>query len=174
MVLAIGTYIVGSLLTYKPYDLDKLLHRGIYSDTPEAPKETWSFARVMDIMIGIGSEYTFGDKVITWSVFLFTFLYQMLLTFVVVVIWNAFDPWPKEWWNSYFYITSLVVPGLTGIISTVWFSIGGYVDIRRLFRDLARRVEDPDDNGQVEEDISGNGENDIPSGGISPNAEEVC
>ena len=35
------------------------------------------------------------------------------------------------------------------VISTVWFLIGGIRDIRRLFIDLANRVEDPNDNGQV-------------------------
>ena len=34
MVLSLGGYIVGSYLTYKPYNLDKLLHRGIYADAP--------------------------------------------------------------------------------------------------------------------------------------------
>ena len=35
MMLAVGSYIIGSLLTYKPYNLDKLLHRGEYCDGPE-------------------------------------------------------------------------------------------------------------------------------------------
>ena len=46
MVLSVGGYIVGSYLTYKPYDLDKLLHRGVYADAPEPPKERWTLRNV--------------------------------------------------------------------------------------------------------------------------------
>ncbi|MBN8710781.1 MAG: hypothetical protein J0I10_15455, partial [Verrucomicrobia bacterium] len=50
--------------------------------------------------------------------------------------------------------TSLVVTGIVGIISTFWFFIGGVIDIRRLFRDLAARVDNPLDNGMVEGHVS--------------------
>ncbi len=175
MILAIGTYIIGSLVTYKPFDLDKLLHRGIYSDNPEVEvvKEKWSFRKIMNTLVCISPEYTTGDKVISWSVFIYTFVYQLLLTFIVVVIWNVFSPWSKEWWNSYFYITSLVVPGIIGVISTVWFTIGGYVDTRRLFRDLGQRTENPTDNGQVEDDITDNGGDDVPPSPAIPGMEEA-
>ena len=43
MFLSITGYVVGSLLTYKPYNLDKLLHRGAYSEGNELPKEKWTF-----------------------------------------------------------------------------------------------------------------------------------
>ena len=73
----------------------------------------------------------------------------MLIIFVAIVIWNLFDPWPKNWWTVKFYITTLLIPGIVGLISTVWFLIGGIRDARQLFIDLEKRVEDPDDNGQI-------------------------
>lgn len=73
----------------------------------------------------------------------------MLIIFVAIVIWNLFDPWPKNWWTVKFYITTLLIPGIVGLISTVWFLIGGIHDARQLFIDLEKRVEDPDDNGQI-------------------------
>ena len=149
MMLAIGTYILGSYLTYKPFDLDKLLHRGKYSDSPELKPEPWSVRTIFSKLICITPEYSTGDKVIAWSVFLYTFVYQILISFVLVTVWNAFTHWPKEWWNTYFLITSLIVPVIIGLISTVWFFWGGLVDGRRLFKDLAKRKEDPLDNGQV-------------------------
>ncbi len=154
MMLSIGSYIIGSYLTYKPYDLDKLLHRGKYSDGPALVKEPWTLKNVFSKLIGINSEYTTGDKAIAWALFGYTIVYQLLGTFVAVVIWNYFSPWPNSWWNNYFFIVSLIVPGCIGLISTVWFMTGGIIDTRRLFIDLAARQVDPNDNGQVEDDIT--------------------
>ena len=61
------------------------------------------------------------------------------------MIWR----WPRSWWNVYFFVTFLAVPAAIGVISTVWFMIGGSHDIMRLFRDLARQSVDAADNGQV-------------------------
>ena len=149
MVLSLGGYIVGSYLTYKPYNLDKLLHRGIYADAPVPPKEHWTFRNVFSKLIGITDEYTRGDKIIAYSVFGYSFVYQIGIVFVAIVIWNTISPWPDEWWTVKFFITSLVIPAIVGLISTVWFMIGGIRDTRRLFIDLEKRIEDPDDNGQV-------------------------
>ncbi len=149
MVLSLGGYIVGSYLTYKPYNLDKLLHRGIYADAPAPPKEHWTFRNVFSKLIGITDEYTRGDKIIAYSVFGYSFVYQIGIVFVAIVIWNTISPWPDEWWTVKFFITSLVIPAIVGLISTVWFMIGGIRDTRRLFIDLEKRIEDPDDNGQV-------------------------
>ena len=43
----------------------------------------------------------------------------------------------------------LVIPAILGIVSTVWMGIGGFMDMKALFRDLAKRVDDPEDNGMV-------------------------
>ncbi len=151
MVLSVSSYIIGSYLTYKPYDLDKLLHRGKYNDNPESTlkSERWTVRTMFNKLIGITNEYTRGDKVIAWSVFGYMFIYKLLGTFVVVAIWNIFWPWPRSWWNNYFFIVSLLMPGVFGIISTFWFLIGGIRDSFRLFRDLANRVVNPEDNGQI-------------------------
>ena len=149
MILSISGYVIGSYLTYKPYDLDRLLHRGKYSDGTELPREPWTLHTVFRKLIGITPEYTRGDRFVAYALFAYSFIYQLLLIFVVVIIWNFFDPWPKKWWNSYFYIVTLIVPGIIASISTVWFMIGGMLDTRRLFIDLSKRVDDPLDNGQV-------------------------
>ena len=149
MVLSVGGYIVGSYLTYKPYNLDKLLHRGAYALEPEPPKEKWTLRNLFSRLIGITPEYTLGDRVIAYSVFFYSVVYSVGIIFFGIVIWNLISPWPKEWWTIKFFITTLLVPGIVGVISTVWFLIGGIHDIRQLFIDLEKRVEDPDDNGQI-------------------------
>jgi Na+/proline symporter len=156
MVSGIIAYIVGSLITQRePYNLDRLLHRGEY-DVANEYKEPfrWTIPNAFKKLIGITPEYTRGDKIITWSVFIYAIVYKFGFCFLGVLIWNLITPWTVEWWSEYFFITSLLVTGALGIVSTFWFLIGGIIDIRRLFRDLAARTDDPLDNGMVEGHIS--------------------
>jgi hypothetical protein len=156
MVSGITAYIVGSLLTQRePYNLDRLLHRGEY-DVANEYKEPfkWTVRNAVKKLVGITPEYTRGDKIITWSVFGYAIVYKFGFCFVGVLIWNMFSPWSSEAWSQYFFITSLLVTGALGIVSTFWFLIGGLIDIRKLFRDLAARLDDPLDNGMVEGHIS--------------------
>lgn len=149
MILSVGGYVIGSYLTYKPYDLDKLLHRGKYADGPEPVKEKWTLRNIFSKIIGITPEYTRGDRIIAYSVFFYSVVYSVGIIFFGIVIWNAIWPWPHSWWTVKFFITTLLIPGIVGVISTVWFMIGGSIDAIHLFRDLKKRVEDPNDNGQI-------------------------
>jgi solute:Na+ symporter, SSS family len=156
MISGILAYVVGSFLTQrKPYNLDRLLHRGIYDVAQEykAPFK-WSLRTAAGKLIGITPEFTLGDKIISWSVFGYAIVYKFVLSFVAVLIWNLISPWPVEWWSTYFFITSLVVTGVLGVISTFWFLIGGVIDLRALFRDLAARIDNPLDDGRVEGHVS--------------------
>jgi hypothetical protein len=47
-----------------------------------------------------------------------------------------------------------VIPGIIAVISTVWFLIGGVIDLRRMFHDLEVREINNLDNGMVEGHIS--------------------
>lgn len=152
MILSVGGYVIGSYLTYKPYDLDKLLHRGKYADGPEPVKEKWTLRNIFSKIIGITPEYTRGDRIIAYSVFFYSVVYSVGIIFFGIVIWNAIWPWPHSWWTVKFFITTLLIPGIVGVISTIWFMIGGSLDAIQLFRDLKKRVEDPNDNGQILDD----------------------
>ena len=111
---------------------------------------------ILKQLIGIDEQYTRGDKIIAWSVFIYIIGYQIGLTFLLPVIWNAITPWPIEWWSWYFFIRSLCVSTAIGIVSTIWFTWGGIKDTRALFRDLAARVDDASDNGFVEANADDN------------------
>ena len=86
--------------------------------------------------------------------FIQSFIWSFLVTFVGVVIWNIFSPWPLAWWGHYFFITIIAVPLVFSIISVFWFGIGGVMGLIQLFRDLEKREIDPLDNGQVEGNVS--------------------
>jgi hypothetical protein len=160
MVLSVIAYVAGSLLTFKqPYNLDRLLHRGKYSIDGEKVIEEkgvskWTPKAIMRSMLGITPEFSRGDKAISWSVFIYTVLYSIGFCFVVPLIWNMISPWPKEWWSQYFFITSLLVGGIVGIITTVWFLIGGIIDTKQMFKDLKNRVDNPLDDGRVKGHVS--------------------
>ncbi len=151
MMSGLVAYVIGSLVTYRqPYNLDRLLHRGIYDvEGHKLGKTAWTWRSMWGKLVGITSEYTRGDKIIAWSVVGYAIIYKMGFCFVAVFIWNMISPWPEHWWSTYFYVTSLCVTGVVGIISTFWFLIGGIIDMRRLFKDLAARVDNPLDNGTV-------------------------
>jgi Na+/proline symporter len=156
MISGVVAYVVGSLLTYRqPYNLDRLLHRGIYDvEGREKINSPWTLRSMWGKLVGITPEYTRGDKIIAWSVVGYAIIYKFGLCFLAVLIWNLIRPWPAHWWSTYFFITSLVVTSIVGVVSTFWFLIGGVLDTRRLFRDLAARVDNPLDNGVVDGHVS--------------------
>lgn len=156
-IFSIVAYIAVSLLTYHgPYNLDRMLHRGQYNtDGPkEQVKEPWTVKSFFAKLIGLSPECTKGDKVLIWSVFLYAFVYQVILCFVVVLIWNLISPWPTSWWTHYFFYTSMVVAAVIGVITTVWFMIGGFIDTRRMFKDLEHSASNPLDDGRVKGHVS--------------------
>ncbi|OQA87559.1 MAG: hypothetical protein BWY31_00727 [Lentisphaerae bacterium ADurb.Bin242] len=152
MLLSMAAYCIGSWITYrKPYDLDKLLHRGVYDDEGKVNLKTeWTWRNFTAKVIGITPEYSKFDRVIAWSVFAYSLVYGFGICFLGILIWNLISPWPEHWWGYKFFITALIVPCMIGVISTVWFFWGGIVDLRRFFRDIANRKHNPSDNGQVD------------------------
>ena len=156
MMFCLLVYIIGSLVTYHGgFNLDRMLHRGIYNiDDEKQPPFKWSFHNIFRKLIGITPEYSTGDKIISWSVFIYSFVYKFLGTFVLVVIWNAVSPWKPEWWGTYFFVVYLGVPLISAAVTTVWFFWGGLIDLKRLFTDLENRIDNPLDNGQVEGEVS--------------------
>ncbi len=139
MLVAVSLYVIISLITCRsPFNMDRMLHRGKYrTEGQELAKRKLN----MNTIIGIDSQYTIGDKILAWSVFIYSFIYGFVLCFLIVIIWNVFQPWPSKWWADYFYVTSIVVAAIIGIVSTVWFTIGGSLDLHKMFKFLDQRGE---------------------------------
>jgi solute:Na+ symporter, SSS family len=156
MLISLALYWGISYLTLKkPFNLERMLHRGIYNIDGENKEQIkWSFKTVISKMLGITKEYSKGDRFIAKAFFIYAFVYNFLFAFLGVIIWNAFAPWPIEYWSWYFLIVLVMVPGLLAFISTFWFGIGGFIDLMRLFRDLEKRVVNNLDNGRVEGHVS--------------------
>ena len=139
----------------EPFNLDRMLHRGKYAiDGERNIKIKWTLKTIFSNLIGISPEYTRGDRCIAYGLFIYSFVFQFVIMFVVVACWNLFSPWPIEWWGHYFLILQLIVPAILAAITTVWFTVGGIIDMRQLFKDLKSRKDNPLDNGQVEGHMS--------------------
>ena len=87
-------------------------------------------------------------------VFGYSFVYGVVICFLGVLLWNKFSPWPIDWWSHYWFLIRIAIPAVIGTGTTIWFMIGGIKDARRLFRDLAARVDNPLDDGRVEGHVS--------------------
>jgi hypothetical protein len=155
-LLTLALYIIVSYATCKePFNLDRMLHRGKYNldgDKKETVKFSWK--SIFKQILGINKEYSTGDKCIAWGFFIFTFIYQFFLIFLVVLIWNYFSPFSAKWWSDYFYVTHVIIPGLIALVTTFWFGYGGIKDLISLFRDLEKRVVNHLDNGTVSGNMS--------------------
>ncbi len=160
MVVTLFLYCTVSMLTNigkEKFNLDRMLHRGIYAIEGEKPAATtvWTFKGVIGKLVGITPEYTTGDKCIAWGLFAYSIGYKFGIAFVAVVVINLFVPFTAKGWSNYFLITHMIVPGIVAVISTIWFTYGGVKDLLRLFRDLKNRsVVDELDDGRVEGNVS--------------------
>ncbi|MFA6929521.1 MAG: sodium:panthothenate symporter [Lentisphaeria bacterium] len=154
LVTSIILYVTISLLTCKqPFNMDRMLHRGIYHREGVALKKTkWSWSK----MLGINENYTRGDRILAWSVFLWSFVFRFCIVFVGFIIWNLISPWPKHWWANWFWIDYIYVMGLNATVTIFWFGICGTRDLIRMFRRLDARTENASvlDDGRVEGHIS--------------------
>lgn len=148
LLVSIGLYMAISRLTARGriFNLEKMLHRGEYRVEGEAiaPKRIKWWSKI----VSITPEYTLGDKVLAWASFVYNFVINTVVFFVLVVIWNYFQPWSDDAWGAYFLYTNIYFSGIVGLISTVWFSIGGTKDLLLLFKRLAAKQSDDSDDGR--------------------------
>jgi len=150
MGICLVTYVVISLLTCrKPYDMDKLLHRGEYQIAGEDKvhkKEKWSLRK----FAGVNDNFTIGDRRIAY----FTFWWGLLpnLINIGVIIWNlGFHRWTLDGWWSWYFFWAVCVPVVGGVITTIWFTWGVTKDMKELFRSLKKEKLDVTDDGQFVE-----------------------
>ncbi|MBN1437108.1 MAG: hypothetical protein JW936_08525 [Sedimentisphaerales bacterium] len=151
MLLSIALYVIISLITCrKPFNMDRMLHRGIYHrEGTQVEKQRFTFKSIIPRLIGITNQYTTGDKILAWSVFIWSFGWGFGGAFVGVVIWNAISPWGNHGWSIWFFLNNFIIAGTIGVVSTVWFTIGGIFGLRDLFRSLAANQENILDDGRV-------------------------
>jgi Na+/proline symporter len=155
MITSVSLYVVLSLLSRKePFNLERMLHRGKYhveGEVIEKPKLT--FKSGFQQFLGIDSRYTRGDKAIAWSVFLY-YTVWMFGSFLFMVIWNWISPWKTESWPKWFFFRGISIGFVLGTITAVWFTIGGTLGLRDMFKRLKAKEANIRDDGRVVDHVS--------------------
>jgi hypothetical protein len=156
-VTAAILYVVISLLTCKePFNLERMLHRGKWSDGAQDGGATARPARksILGHLVGITPEFTRGDRIIAWAGFFKHMVIDWLVFFLLFSLAAKFFNWGVREWTIRGFIVWLAYPITLNICTTVWFTWGTVVDLKRLFRDLAARRRNDLDNGMVEGHVS--------------------
>ena len=97
-------------------------------------------------MLGMGKEFTRGDKIIYTVTY--TWIFAWILVFVIGTIYNLLNNVSDEvwmtYWKVYFYLFPIASCGVC-----VWFLVGGLVDIKAMFKRLSTMDRDESDAGMV-------------------------
>jgi solute:Na+ symporter, SSS family len=152
ILAASAIYSLVSLLTCrKPFDLDRMLHRGRWDTSKEHHILTPTKMPWWQRTVGIDPEYTTGDKILAWS--LFGWLILQFGLFLMVLVWNLlFHRWPEDWFFEYWKRVTLPMFLIYGIVTSIWFFFGGTRGLIRLFRALRAHQPDVNDDGRVQHD----------------------
>lgn len=151
LLVSIFSYIAVSLLTSREsFNMDRMLHRGVYTHKGEKPvvHERVTWGNLWQKLLGFTPEYTRGDKALAWSVFIYSMGWGFG-SFVIIALWNLITPWPDAWWAGWFLIQNIIIAGIIGVVTSIWFTIGGSIDLYRLFRRLEEEDVNVLDDGRV-------------------------
>ncbi len=153
MVVSIVSYVTASLLTCRePFNLEKMLHRGEYRRKDEIDKDLATLRKPLrnwkHVLLGFDEQYSRGDKIMSGSVFAYSM--TLFTIFIAVVLWNTcISPFSDEGWATYFWIMNVVLALVVGAVTSVWFTIGGILDLRKMFRRLSTLQRNLLDDGRV-------------------------
>ncbi len=154
LVLSTLLYVIVSLITCRePHNMDKLLHRGEYAmdDSTEKAKQIGEGKqkRTFLQMIGIDDDFSLLDKIL--YIFVTSWSFVMSAVFIIGLILHKSGRISLEGWTTFWHGYVIVAVSL-GIITTIWFSIGGFVDLADLIRRLKNQRIDEQDDGSVEKE----------------------
>ena len=141
------SYILVSLMTFKEkMNMDKLLNRGKYSIKEEIKIIDEKVKPIFKIF-GIGKEFTIEDKII----YLVSFVWNIFFTLVFVfgTMYNLSNDVSDESWMVYWKY-QLYINIIFSFIIIIWFTIGGFIDIKKMFKSLNSSKRDHGDSGFVD------------------------
>ena len=154
LLIYVGVSGVQQWMHRRPFDLDRLLHRGEHEIAGEVETGTVSVGRGWRAL-GVTAEFGRRDKALylaTWgwnlawvAVFAVGTIYFMTRD-VPDGDWSRWNPGWLRFWEAKIWLELAV-----GAVVIVWLTWGGVRDVRRLLRDLRERRPDERDDGFVED-----------------------
>ena len=143
-------YISVSLLSKQPdFDMDKLLHRGKYAVVEENVIVETVPVKGFKIL-GIGKEFTKGDKLIYLAAYGWTFIW--IVVFIIGTIINLSGDVADSSWMS-FWKVFIILNLCAAFIVMIWFTIGGIKDFKEMIHRLKTMIRDHKDDGTVHNEI---------------------
>ena len=150
MLIAVGGYIFCSLVSWlalrKPaHDLDHLLHRGRWAIKDEHGGDVDTPVSGLRAILPT-SEFTFGDRVIYYAKLAWTVVWFAIFLFGTLYAYHAkpaLESWITFWWWK------VMITVVIGVATTIWFFIGGIIDIKKLYQRLRTMERDHADVGLV-------------------------
>ena len=142
-------YVVVSVLdNSEPFNMDKLLNRGQYAIEGEKKIINENTELGWKIFL-MGEEFTRGDKLIYILNYVWTGIWT--LVFIVGTIYNlSNEVSDASWmffWRNYIYIFIVI-----SLVIIVWFTVGGFHDLKIMMDKLKTEKRDHHDDGWVSED----------------------
>ena len=151
IVISVSVYFVVSLIgKQKAFNMDRMLHQGKYKIEGEE-SVSYKEATTLWQKLGLSREFTKRDTVIAVVT-----LAWPLIWFIIFLVGNVMHTTTeagisKKAWLSFWHGWMWFILAMS-IVLTVWFSIGGFMDIRYLFNKLRSRETDEADDGRVIEE----------------------
>ena len=145
-IVASALYIILSLAGKKQtFNLEKMLHRGKYRVESDHQIEEQEQSKGWK-MLAIGSEFNTRDKIIYIGSYLWIF--GWLVVFVIGTIYYFTSGISDTGWMDFWY-TYLMIYMVVSILVIIWFAIGGFKDMKKMFHRLATMDRDAADDGSV-------------------------
>jgi len=142
-----ASYVILSLIFGKPFNMDRMLHRGKYDTKQEHVKAKDATTSGWLKRLGITDEFTRTDRILAFALVIWNAAWVILFT--VATIWNfTVGEISTAWWAGFWHVWVWMQIGV-GIPTTIWFTVGGIRDIRRVFHRLATLKRDDRDDGRV-------------------------
>ncbi|AQQ71766.1 Proline permease [Limihaloglobus sulfuriphilus] len=148
-ISSISMYIIFSLIWPKTANLDKLLHRGIYAVEQDKTRAAAKPVNRLKRLIGLNEDFNRKDQIIYLAMVSWTFM--LIAMFAGLITINFFVKLTDSFWITFWRWFIYVSIGLSAV-TTTWFTIGGLIDMKKMFARLRARIEDDSDDGTVTED----------------------
>lgn len=150
IVVAVGLYVVVSLATSRErFNMDRMLHRGRYvrdDEQIDAASATSGFALVLE-RLGFDREMTRRDRWVTVCTLAWPVVFTGIFFASLIAHGLGWSPGAAFWAGAWGWYTILALSVATVVV--LWFTIGGVMDLRAMFRRLRAYRADARDDGMV-------------------------